>query len=311
MSTKSGGQLVDLVVPGAITYDEIYIPSGELVRTIGGSAVHSALGARLAGRVAPLSVIGDDFDETLLEPLQKAGIALEGVERAVGETFRWGCRYDSTGDQRQTLYTRPGVYETHMVTIAPSLLDAPLVFLTAGNPLQNEAALAQLQEPRVIALDTIEREIETHREGLMRLMARAQILSINAHEAAMLIGWTGGKEDERLPRIAAAELRGLGPETILIKRASQGVEVFERGRGVHVSAVPGIRAVDPTGAGDAFSGALLSVLARGCDLIAAARWGCAVASFTVEGYGIAGALRATFEGVRARLASVWAEERPA
>ena len=268
-----------------------------------------ALGAQFAAQAAPVSVVGDDFDFELLQPLRDAGVSLDGVQQAPGETFRWACRYDPSGDQRETLYTRAGVYESHLVTIQPDLLDAPYVFLTAGNPQQNETALDQLHDPQLIAVDTIEREIVTHREGLMRIIRRSQLVSINAHEAAMLIDWSGSEEDAALPPTAAACLRALGPETIIIKQASQGVEIFEAARRVHVSAVPGLTVVDPTGAGDAFTGALLSALARGDELVEAARWGCAVASFSIGGFGIDGLLGASAAGARERLSSVVAEER--
>ena len=299
----------EVVIVGAVTYDEIHSPAGDVDELLGGSAVHAALGAQFAAQAAPVSVVGDDFDFELLQPLRDAGVSLDGVQQAPGETFRWACRYDPSGDQRETLYTRAGVYESHLVTIQPDLLDAPYVFLTAGNPQQNETALDQLRDPRLIAVDTIEREIVTHRAGLMRVVRRSQLVSINAHEAAMLIDWGGSEEDEALPPTAAKCLRALGPETIIIKQASQGVEIFEAARRVHVSAVPGLTVVDPTGAGDAFTGALLSALARGDELVEAARWGCAVASFSIGGFGIDGLLGASAEGARERLSSVVAEER--
>ena len=299
----------ELVVIGAVAYDEIHSPSGDVEHLLGGSCVYAALGARFRAQAAPVSVVGDDFDCELLAPLREAGVLLSGVERAPGRTFRWACRYDPSGDSRETLYTEPGVYESRLVEIDPALRDAPFLFLTAGNPQQNERALARLRNPRVIAFDTIEREIETHREGLMPIIRRAQIVSINAHEAALLIGWAGGEEDAALPPAAAARLRELGPETIVIKQASQGVDIFEPNRCVHVSAVADVNVVDPTGAGDSFTAAMLSAMARGEDVIEAARWGCAVASFSVEAFGINGLLKATEAQVRERLALVGAEER--
>lgn len=302
---------VDLVIVGAVAYDEIHSAAGGIEDLLGGSCVYAALGARFAAQAAPVSVVGDDFDCGLLAPLREAGIALNGIEHAPGRTFRWACRYDASGDQRETLYTEPGVYESQIVEIHPELLDAPYLFLTAGNPQQNERALARLRNPRVIAVDTIEREIETHLEGLMRVVRRSQLISINAHEAAMLIGWAGAEDDAALPAAAAEQLRALGPQTVLIKQASRGVEIFTPERSARVSAVPDIDAVDPTGAGDSFTAALLSAMAGGADLVEAARWGCAVASFAIEAFGIEGLLRATEAGVRERLAAVAVEERSA
>lgn len=308
MSEVGNDGAVDLVIVGAAAYDEIHSAAGDVEHLLGGSCVYAALGARFAARPAPVSVVGDDFDCGLLAPLREAGIGLEGIERAAGRTFRWACRYDRTGDRRETLYTEPGVYETRLVEFDEGLRDAPLLFLTAGNPRQNERALERMRAPRLIAVDTIEREIETQRAGLTGIIRRSQLVSINAHEAALLIGWAGDEEDAALPGAAAAQLRALGPETIVIKQGSQGVDVFEGNRRVRVSAVPGVEAVDPTGAGDAFTAALLSAMAGGADVVEAARWGCAVASFAVEAFGIAGLVGATEAGVRERLGLVVAEE---
>ncbi len=301
---------VELAIVGVVAYDEIHSSAGDVSHVLGGSCVYAALGARFACRAAPVSVVGDDFDCELLAPLREAGIELEGIERAAGRTFRWGCRYDRTGDRRETLYTEAGVYESQIVRIHPSVLDAPFVFLTAGNPRQNERALERLRGPRLIAVDTIEREIETQRAGLMEIIRRSQLVSINAHEAALLIGWTGDEDDAALPAAAAAQLRALGPETVVIKQGSRGVELFEGERRVRVSAVAGIEAVDPTGAGDTFTAAMLSAMAAGEGLVEAARWGCATASFAVEAFGIGGLLGATEAGVRERLGEVVAEELP-
>ena len=301
---------VELAIVGVVAYDEIHSPAGDVEHLLGGSCVYAALGARFACRAAPVSVVGDDFDCELLAPLREAGIGLEGIERAAGRTFRWGCRYDRTGDRRETLYTEAGVYESQIVRIHPSVLDAPFVFLTAGNPRQNERALERLRGPRLIAVDTIEREIETQRAGLMGIIRRSQLVSINAHEAALLIGWAGDEDDAALPVAAAAQLRALGPETVVIKQGSRGVDLFEGDRRVRVSAVEGIEAVDPTGAGDTFTAAMLSAMAGGADPVEAARWGCATASFVVEAFGIGGLLGATEAGVRERLGGIVAEELP-
>ena len=145
----------------------------------------------------------------------------------------------------------------------------------------------------------------------MGIVRRSQLISINAHEAALLIGWAGSEEDAALPPAAAAQLMQLGPQTVLIKQGSRGVDIFTPERSVRVSAVPNVDAVDPTGAGDSFTAALLSAMAGGADLVEAARWGCAVASFAIEAFGIEGLLRATEAGVRERLATVTAEERGA
>ena len=128
---------------------------------------------------------------------------------------------------------------------------------------------------------------------------------INDAEAASLIGWRGSPQDDALTRAAADWIRPHGPGRFILKRGSRGADICDLdGAMTRVCAVPGIRAADPTGAGDVFVGAVLSALARGDELVEAARWGCAAASFAVERFGLEGILAATRAEAEARLAEV-------
>ncbi len=55
--------------------------------------------------------------------------------------------------------------------------------------------------------------------------------------------------------------------------------------GLRISAVTPRKVVDPTGAGDAYRGGLISGLVRGVDIEQCARMGSVCASFAVECYG--------------------------
>ncbi|MCY3920935.1 MAG: sugar kinase, partial [Chloroflexi bacterium] len=70
---------VDLAVVGAIALDEIHSQAGDIEELLGGSAVYASLAASLLAQAAPISVIGDDFDEGLLDPLVERGVQLDGV----------------------------------------------------------------------------------------------------------------------------------------------------------------------------------------------------------------------------------------
>ena len=295
---------VEIAVVGAVALDEIHSAAGDVEQQLGGSAIYACLAASLLAHAAPISVIGDDFDPKLLDPLRERAISLDGVVRTEGENFRWGCRYTDSGDQRETLYTRAGVYDSHPIVVNEAMRDVPIVLLTAGNPEQNRRALRQLRGKRLVAIDTIEREVAERTDEFRELLRESDLVSINTLEAAHLIGWRGDLDDPELATAAWREIRALGGRAFALKRASQGVEVFEGEQRAHVGAVPEIRVIDPTGAGDTFIGALLSAIARGWELVNAARWGCAVASFAVERFGVEGVLQATCEGVERRLAQV-------
>ncbi len=302
---------VDLAIVGAIALDEIHSQAGDYDQVLGGSAVYASLAASLLARPAPVSVIGDDFDPDLLQPLNEREIALDGIEHATGPNFRWGCRYSADGDSRETLYTRSGVYDTHPIVVPESIRDARFVLLTAGNPEQNHRAMSQMTGPELVAIDTIEREVADRREDFRDQLHWADIVSINTLEAAHLIEWRGGEDHPELPQAAWREIQSLGPSIFIHKRASAGVEIFTAEGRAQVSAVPGIHAIDPTGAGDTFIAALLSAIACGRDLTQAAVWGCAAASFAIEGFGIEGICSATPEAVSERARRITVDGAPA
>ena len=303
----TAGSAVELAVVGAIALDEIHSQAGDIDQLLGGSAVYASLAASLLAQAAPISVIGDDFDLALLQPLIERGVRLDGVVHAKGPNFRWGCRYSPDGDFRETLYTRAGVYDTHPIIVAEAIRHARFVLLTAGNPEQNRRAIEQMISPELVAIDTIEREVAERREEFRDQLQHADLVSINTLEAAHLIQWSGDQDDPALPLAAWREINALGPSIFILKKASHGVEIFERQGRVSIGAVPNVQATDPTGAGDTFISAVLSALARGQDLIQAAVWGCATASFAIEAFGIDGILRATPEAIRQRIPQITIE----
>ena len=305
------GSKVELAVVGAVALDEIHSQAGNIDQALGGSAVYASLAGSVLARVAPVSVIGDDFDQSLLQPLIERGVNLDGIERATGPNFRWGCRYSADGDVRETLYTRAGVYDTHPIVVAESIREARIVLLTAGNPDQNHRAMSQMLEPELVAIDTIEREVAERRDEFREQLRYADIVSINTLETAHLIQWGGSDDDPDLPIAAWREIRSLGPSIFILKKASQGVEVFEGDRRTVVSAVPGICATDPTGAGDTFISALLSALAHGRDLIQSTVWGCAAASFAIERFGIEGIASTSREAITNRTSMITVDDVPA
>jgi sugar/nucleoside kinase (ribokinase family) len=112
---------------------------------------------------------------------------------------------------------------------------------------------------------------------LARVLARTDILSLNAHEAAMLTGkiQLGDAAQALLPRLA--------PEAWVVARDSaQGCWIASSNYAPrHIKPRP-TQAVDTTGAGDAHTAALLTRLAAGDDISMAAQTANIAASLSVE-----------------------------
>ena len=83
---------------------------------------------------------------------------------------------------------------------------------------------------------------------------------------------------------AAQVFFGKGVQNVLITLGSRGVYVNSNGRSEIIPAFP-VKAVDTTGAGDAFNGGLLTALSEGKDLWEAARFANALAALSVQKLG--------------------------
>lgn len=75
-----------------------------------------------------------------------------------------------------------------------------------------------------------------------------------------------------------------GARQVLLKLGKDGVIVADAARRVHVPGLQ-VEAIDATGAGDCFAGALLARLAAGDDVLVAARYANAAAALTTTGFG--------------------------
>lgn len=125
------------------------------------------------------------------------------------------------------------------------------------------------------------------------LLGRVDVLVVNESEAAGLAGRSF--DGVQGAREVAVALRALGPRAVVVTLGREGAVVLAPEVDQHVPAPP-VHAVDTTGAGDAFVGALAARLAAGDSLLEAVTYGTVVGSATTERRGAgavvpAGALR--------------------
>jgi ribokinase len=101
-------------------------------------------------------------------------------------------------------------------------------------------------------------------------LAALDPIVVNEHEAEALLG----------PGCDPRALLGLGPKSAVVTLGARGALVIEAD-GVQEIESPRVTAVDTTGAGDAFTGALAAKLAEGLSLGDAARFAVKVAAISV------------------------------
>jgi sugar/nucleoside kinase (ribokinase family) len=100
-----------LLTVGTVAFDDIETPFGRAEKAIGGAATYISLAASyFAEQVRIVSVVGDDFPESVLQDLTSRNIDLAGLEVKKGEkSFFWAGRYHNDMNSRDTLETQLNV----------------------------------------------------------------------------------------------------------------------------------------------------------------------------------------------------------
>ena len=93
---------MSVLIVGSIAYDSVQSPAGSVERALGGSATYGGLSCQFVQAMNAKSttglvgVVGEDFTDDDRSILSSAGINLDGLEVAPGETFRWEGSYQGS-----------------------------------------------------------------------------------------------------------------------------------------------------------------------------------------------------------------------
>ena len=283
---------------GSVAFDSIRTPFGEVSRVVGGAATFFSIAASCFSDVRLVAVVGEDFGERHMQVFGGRRIDLAGLQRVPGETFRWKGEYKLDLNTRETIYTHLNVFEDFSPRVPDRFRSTPIVFLANIHPSLQLEVLDQIEAPRFVALDTMNYWIEGTPAELEQVLKRVDAVVINDEEARQLSGRANLVK-------AAREIRAMGPGRVVIKRGEHGVLMT---RGEDFFAVPGLpleEVCDPTGAGDTFAGGLVGYLAAADDLsddavTRAVICGSAMASLSVEDFGLGRLLSLTDEDIRSR-----------
>jgi sugar/nucleoside kinase (ribokinase family) len=276
---------MSLVIVGSVAFDTIETPWERKEKIIGGSCTYCALAASYFTRPKIVAVVGDDFPRKTLELLRRRKIDLGGLKIVPGgKTFHWQGRYGYDPNQRQTIRTDLNVFENFNPEIPASYKSADIVFLANIDPDIQENLYRQVEKPKRTAMDTIGLWIESKPEALWRVLEKVDIFFVNDEEIRMMTG-------ERNLIKAARKIHDRGPSLVVLKKGEHGALVLGRDFVFGTLAYPCEDVVDPTGAGDSFAGGFLGYLDKAGsfsqrEIRRAAVYGSAMASFTIEDFGI-------------------------
>jgi len=268
---------------------ETIIGSGFAIGPGGKGSNQAVAAARAGGKVSFISKIGrDTFGEMALATWKAEGV----IPRVVISDA------DATG--AAFIFVNPATAENAIIVYpgAAGAISAADVEANAEAIRTARVFVTQLEQP----VDAAERGLAIARgAGVTTVFNPAPAVPFpptlyglsdyivpNETEAAALTGIAPGSEDDA--RRAGDVLLERGVGCALITLGERGALFHTRTQSLLVPAITAGKAVDTTGAGDAFVGGFAVALADGLDPIAATRFGCAAAGISVTRRGTAPAM---------------------
>jgi ribokinase len=232
----------------------------------------------MVGRVG-----NDSFGTGLIANLESNGVDASGVERDPASPTGAALIYVQEGGQ-------------NMIAVAPGAnarLGATDAERAVDRLRPSDVLVMQLEIP----LGVIERAVPAARRNgayvLLNaapaqrldsiLLRQLDALVVNQHEAGVLV------HSEDSPEAAAAELHAKGPKLVIVTLGPSG-SLFCDDTGVHRAEPFPVTAIDSTGAGDAFMGALAVGIARRLEIKAAIRFANAAGAAATSSIGAQAAL---------------------
>ncbi|TYC98428.1 ribokinase [Arthrobacter echini] len=278
-----------IVVVGSINVDlvvtlERHPRPGETVRgrslTVlpGGKGANQAVAAALlGGHVTMIGAVGsDEYADTGLSMLTSAGVDLRAVRRSPGTTGI--AIVEVSDDGENTIVVVPGANAEATPALvdsaAETIADAAVVVAQGEVPADTTEAAMRLGSGRVIL--NLAPVIHLNREALLL----ADPLVVNEHEGALVLAQLGGREASDEQSVVEALLE-CGLASVVMTLGAAGALVSDGG-GIIAVPAPRVDAVDSTGAGDAFVGALAVRLAEGSGLEDSVRFAVQVGAYAVQ-----------------------------
>ncbi len=246
----------------------------------GGVAANIAYGlGRLGMSPVLVGAAGADFSDYQVW-LKQHGVDTDSVLVVPGEhTARFVCTTDADHNQIATFHAG-AMRAAYTIALRDVLARVGELGLVVVSPNDPAAMLRHTEECRSAGLpfvaDPSQQLARMDRADVRFLLGAARWLFTNEYEAALLQECTGWGAASVLERVGTW-VTTLGASGVRLERAGH--------RPVVVPAVPDVPVADPTGAGDALRAGMLAALALGVPAEAAARLGCALASFALESIG--------------------------
>lgn len=246
------------------------VTGGDLSVLFGGKGANQAvMAARLGGNVHMIGCVGQDsFGDDIARNFEREGVRIEYLARSGRATGVALIAVDENTGQN-SIVVAPGansaLTRAHIDAASDVVRRAAVVVAQLETPA--EATVRAFEMARVASAVTIFNPAPANRfpDELFRL---CDVITPNEYEAALISEHDPiGSVDDAIHTARAIQARGA--KAVIVTLGARGAALLDADGAVSILPAEKVQAVDTTGAGDAFTGALAFGLARGDDLYTA------------------------------------------
>jgi adenosine kinase len=270
------GYFSEHILPEKVHILNVCFQVNSIKEKFGGTAGNIAYALTLMGQNPIISAtIGHDR-QNYFQWFKDHGISTEHI-RIVEEEFTASAYITTDRADNQITGFHPGAMK-HSSLLDFSKLDArdTLVIISPGN-LDDMMTYPGLCKERGIdyIFDPGQSLPMLDAQKIIQAISGCRILTCNDYEFDLILRITG------LEKQALLKLT----QTVIVTKGQEGSLIWTQDEQITVPVVKPAKLVDPTGAGDAYRGGLITGLVQGKSIEHSARMGSTCASFAVECYG--------------------------
>lgn len=241
----------------------------------GGKGANQAVAAaRLGADVTMIGAVGNDsFGKTLVEHLTNEGINTENIMKVKDTSTGIASIIVSEADNSIIVvpgannHITPEVIEKH----EDKIINSNILLLQLEIPLESVIRAVELAKKQGVRTILNPAPIQKLPKKLLEMV---DFLTPNEHEQTLLFDSIDGTEEE------LAKFK----EKCIVTKGSKGVMIYKNGEKIEIPSIQ-VEAVDTTGAGDSFNGALATALCDGLDIEEACRFANVVGAISVTKLG--------------------------
>jgi adenosine kinase len=270
------GHFSDHILPGKIHVLNVCFQVNGMREKFGGTAGNIAYALSLVGEKPIISAaIGHDHHR-YFDWMAKNGISTDGI-KIIEDEFT-ACAYITTdlADNQITGFNPGAMKHSSSLDFNKLNPEDTIAIISPGN-LEDMVNYPRICKERGIGyiFDPGQSLPVLAAANIANALDGCRILISNDYELDLIMKKTALDRKDLMRRAG----------TVIVTLGENGSQVLTAGGEINIPAIKPRKVEDPTGAGDAYRGGLISGLIQGKDIEECARMGSVCASFAVESYG--------------------------